>query len=74
LTGSGPHPASQGSPPQPPYGSPQAAYGAGALVYVQWADGNKYPATVQQVAGSQCLVLFNDGRRQWVEARFLSLV
>jgi hypothetical protein len=72
--GSGPQ-AAQSSQPQMPYGPPRpASFGAGALVYVQWSDGNRYPATVQQVSGGQCLVLFNDGRQQWVEARYLTSV
>jgi hypothetical protein len=46
-------------------------FGPGARVLVQWADGNRYPATVQQQNGSQCLVSFPDGRTQWVEAQYL---
>jgi hypothetical protein len=41
-------------------------------VQVQWANGHRYPATVQQVAGPQVLVMFPDGRTQWVEMTFLS--
>jgi hypothetical protein len=61
---------------QPGYGAPQApppaAFGPGARVYVQWADGNRYPATVVQSAGAQCLVSFPDGQQRWVEAQYLS--
>jgi hypothetical protein len=40
-------------------------------VLVQWADGNKYPATVQQSQGTNCLIVFPDGRQQWVDAQYL---
>lgn len=62
------------APAPPPAAAPPApVFGAGALVYVTWADGNRYPGTIQQVSGSQYLVVFNDGRQQWVEARFVSV-
>jgi hypothetical protein len=68
-----PQPGSHGQQaplPQPPA---PVALGPGARVHVTWADGNRYPATVQQVAGSQYLVLFNDGGQRWVDARFISI-
>jgi hypothetical protein len=59
-------------PGAPPYGPPPAAFGPGARVYVQWADGNKYPATVTQSSGNQCLVMFPDGQQRWVEMQYLT--
>jgi hypothetical protein len=41
----------------------------GAKVLVEWPDGNRYPATVQQCAPGQCLVLFPDGQQRWVDVR-----
>jgi hypothetical protein len=54
------------------YGPPPTAFGPGARVYVQWADGNRYPATVTQSANGQCLVVFPDGQQQWVAAQYLT--
>jgi hypothetical protein len=61
---------------QPPYlPPPQAASpylpppAVGAKVLVAWTDGNRYPATVQQCAPGQCLVLFPDGQQRWVDVR-----
>ena len=60
-------------PAQAPWGQTSgAAFGIGARVLVQWADGNRYPATVMQAAQGQCLVAFPDGRQQWVEVQYLS--
>jgi hypothetical protein len=60
-------------PPSPaPYAPPPAAPAApaiGSKVMVEWADGNRYPATVQQCAPGQCLVLFPDGQQRWVDMR-----
>lgn len=62
-----------GAPQAAPYGAPPAfAFVPGARVLVQWADGNRYPAAIQQAAGGQCLVVFPNGRQQWVEMRYLS--
>ena len=59
--------------PPPQYPLPQPPqFGAGARVLVQWADGNRYPAMVQQSAGAQCLVVFPNGQQQWVDAQYLS--
>lgn len=60
------------APGAQPYGAPPAAFGPGARVYVRWADGNRYPATVMQAAGAQCLVAFQDGQQRWVDAQYLS--
>jgi hypothetical protein len=61
-----------GPQPSAPYGPPPAAFGPGARVYVQWADGNRYPATVSQSSGNQCLVVFPDGQQRWVEMQYLT--
>jgi hypothetical protein len=66
-----PYPTGRGPQSQIASGAPPA-WGAGALVYVQWADGNRYQGTVQQVSGTQCLVLFNNGQQQWIESRYLT--
>jgi hypothetical protein len=62
----------QYAPPPPPYGSP---FVPGARVLVQWADGNRYPGTVQHVApgGAQCFIVFPDGQQRWVEIQYLAL-
>ena len=77
-------PPQYGAAPAPQYGAapgaspfapqPQATpqFGPGARVLVQWADGNRYPAMVQQSAGAQCLVVFPNGQQQWVDAQYLS--
>jgi hypothetical protein len=44
----------------------------GARVHVTWSNGQRYPATVSQVNGTQCLVVFPDGQQHWVEMQFLS--
>jgi hypothetical protein len=38
-----------------------------------WADGNRYPGVVQQVAAAQCLIAFPDGQQRWVEPQYLTL-
>ena len=77
-------PAMQGYAPVPPgYGqyAPAApnygpAFVAGARVLVQWADGNRYPGIVHQIApgGAHCLIVFPDGQQRWVELQYLALV
>jgi hypothetical protein len=57
-------------PPPPPYAP---AFVAGARVLVLWADGNRYPGIVHQVASGHCFVLFPDGQQRWVELQYLSL-
>lgn len=44
----------------------------GAAVKVQWSDGNKYPASIMQVAQGQSQVVFSDGRTLWVDNQYLS--
>jgi hypothetical protein len=62
-----------GAPPAPPagYGYP-FGYAPGARVQVTWSNGQRYPATVSQVSGAQCLVVFPDGQQHWVEMQYLS--
>jgi hypothetical protein len=47
---------------------------AGGRVLVLWADGNRYPGMVHQVAQGQCLVVFPDGQQRWVEFQYLTPV
>jgi hypothetical protein len=64
----------------PPAMQPQAAapypysfgYAPGSRVQVTWSNGQRYPATVSQVSGTQCLVVFPDGQQHWVEMQYLS--
>ena len=44
----------------------------GARVTVTWSNGQRYPATVNQINGSRCLVVFPDGQQHWVESQFVS--
>jgi hypothetical protein len=62
---SGPGPFAQQAPV--PHG-----FGPGALVLVHWADGNRYPGTVLQVAGTQLLVSFPNGQQHWVDMKYVS--
>jgi hypothetical protein len=66
----------QGQPPQPPpqqgYPYGYGGYAPGARVQVTWANGQKYPATVQRVQGTQCLVVFPDGQQRWVDTTYLT--
>jgi hypothetical protein len=62
---SGPGPFEQQAPPQ-------RGFGPGALVLVHWSDGNRYPGTVLQVAGTQLLVSFPNGQQHWVEMKYVS--
>ncbi len=66
-----PAPMYPAQPPAPMYAAPAApaAPAIGSKVMVEWADGNRYPATVQQCAPGQCLVLFPDGQQRWVDMR-----
>jgi hypothetical protein len=52
--------------PQPP------SLQVGSRVLVEWSDGRRYPATIQQMASGQCLVLFPDGQHRWVDIRHVS--
>ncbi len=44
----------------------------GRAVLVQWSDGNRYPATISQVAEGQSQVVFGDGRNMWVQNQYLT--
>ena len=44
----------------------------GRTVMVQWSDGNRYSATVMQVAEGQSQVAFPDGRTMWVPNQYLT--
>lgn len=49
------------------------AMSVGSRVLVQWSDGNKYPATVTQMAPGQVHVTFPNGQQHWVPAQYVSL-
>ncbi|MEO7093956.1 MAG: hypothetical protein ABI175_11945 [Polyangiales bacterium] len=60
----------------PQYGAPPApagGIGPGAMVTVQWSDGNRYPGAVTQSQQGQCLVAFPDGRQVWVPEQYVAL-
>jgi len=68
-----PHPHPQAPAPPPPgayaYGF---GYAPGARVVVTWSNGQRYPGTVQQVSGAQCLVVFPDGQQHWIEMQYVA--
>jgi hypothetical protein len=49
-----------------------SALAPGTHVLVQWSDGNRYPAVLQQSAQGQALVVFPNGTGQWVPAHAVS--
>jgi hypothetical protein len=49
-----------------------SALTVGRKVLVTWSDGNKYPATIIQVAAGQSQVVFPDGRNMWVGNPYLT--
>lgn len=60
-------------PQPPPFGySAPFGYAPGSRVTVTWSNGQRYPGTVQQVSGSQCLVVFPDGQQHWVEMQYVA--
>jgi hypothetical protein len=61
-------------PTPQPYAPPASGYGfaPGSRVQVTWSNGQRYPGTVQQLSGTQCLVAFPDGQQHWVEMQFVS--
>lgn len=60
-------------PPAPVAGYPYPfAYAPGSRVQVTWSNGQRYPATINQMSGSQCLVVFPDGQQHWVDVQYLS--
>ncbi len=56
-------------PPAAPY-----AYAPGSRVMVTWSNGQRYPGTVTQVVGHQCLVVFPDGQQHWVETPYITSI
>lgn len=47
-------------------------YTVGSRVMVQWADGNRYAATVSGAQGSQVEITFPDGRRMWMPSQYVT--
>jgi len=65
--------AAQPMPAPPPYAFGGGfAYVPGSRVTVTWSNGGRYPGTVQQVSGTQCLVVFPDGQQHWVEMQYVA--
>ena len=54
-----------------PAPQPSHYFAPGALVLVYWADGNRYPGTVLQIAQHHVFVAFPNGMQQWVDARYV---
>jgi hypothetical protein len=52
--------------------APPTALAPGTQVLVQWSDGNRYPAVLQQTARGQSLVSFPNGTHHWVPADAVS--
>lgn len=68
-----PAPPAGPMPQPPPFGySAPFGYAPGSRVTVTWSNGQRYPGTVQQVSGSQCLVAFPDGQQHWVEMQYVA--
>jgi hypothetical protein len=71
-----PRPVSSAPQAPAPYAQPQPqqshALAPGTLVLVYWADGNRYPGTVLQVAQHHVLVAFPNGMQQWIDARYVT--
>ncbi len=44
----------------------------GAAVLVTWSDGNRYPATVMQLAQGQYLIAFPNGQQHWLAAQWVT--
>ncbi len=60
-------------PPAPPSGYGYGfSYAPGSRVTVTWSNGQRYPGTITQVTGNQCLVVFPDGQHHWVEMQYLA--
>jgi hypothetical protein len=47
-------------------------YAPGTRVGVTWSNGQRYFGTVQQVSGTQCLVVFPDGQHHWVQMQYVT--
>jgi hypothetical protein len=61
----------QHAPPAPGYGY-GFGYAPGSRVTVTWSNGQRYPGTVTQMNGGQCLVVFPDGQHHWVDMQYLA--
>jgi hypothetical protein len=66
--------AAQAMAPAPPPGAPPPAggIGPGSRVLVAWSDGNRYPASVVQVAQGQCLCAFSNGQQHWIAMQWVA--
>jgi hypothetical protein len=62
------------APAPPPAAQPYGGFGyaPGTRVVVTWSNGQRYPGTVQQTSGSQCLVVFPDGQQHWVDVQYVA--
>lgn len=49
-----------------------SAIAVGAAVLVMWSDGNRYPATVMQLAQGQYLIAFPNGQQHWLAAQWVT--
>jgi hypothetical protein len=67
-----PQPVAAPAPPPYAFGALGFAYVPGSRVTVTWSNGGRYPGTVQQVSGTQCLVVFPDGQQHWVEMQYVA--
>ena len=69
-----PQPTAPPMQPQPPQAAGGYVFGyvPGSRVTVTWSNGQRYPGTVQQVSGSQCLVVFPDGQHHWVDMQYVA--
>jgi hypothetical protein len=67
-----PYQAPAMQPPQQPMGYGGFGYSPGARVNVTWSNGQRYPGTVQQTSGTQCLVAFPDGQQHWVDMQYVA--
>lgn len=72
-----PAPVSYGAPSYayPPHGAGYAfgfTCAPGARVHVTWSNGQRYPGTIHQVVGAQCLVVFPDGQQHWVDMQYVA--
>jgi hypothetical protein len=59
------------TPPLPAAAQPSSASPPGRYVLVQWADGNRYPATALQLAPGHVYVRMQDGRELWVAQNYV---
>ena len=68
-----PPPMAPPPPPAPPPAFGYAfGYAPGSRVHVTWSNGQRYPGTVTQVTGNQCLIVFPDGQHHWVEMQYVT--